>query len=190
MTPRCLLPYLAALLVLPPRPSAAGEPPPAPCAVADVATQAVRAALARAVRPMTWQPPPPRSAWWLLVPATVGLGLHDGVHAGTGWTDTLSGGSGRWSQFDSQWARLTLSWDLRPLAVNPSSKPPPDAAQRLEPMIKIESVAVRAADALRALRKAQALAASTTAGDPMCKDAQAEAEAAALVLDALVAASP
>lgn len=163
---------------------------PAPCAVADVSTQAVRAALARAVQPVAWLPPPPKSNWWLLVPASVGLGLHDGVHAGTGWIDTVAGGSGRWTQMDSQWARLTLSWDLRPLLVAPTPRPPPDVAQRLEPIIKVESIAVRAADALRALRKAQALAAMATAGDPMCKDAQAEAEAAALVLDALVAASP
>ncbi len=171
-------------------PPAAGAEPPAPCKVADVSTAAIRAALARAVQPTAWQPPAPTSRWWLLVPATVALGLHDGVHAGTGWTDTLAGGSGRWSQLDSQWARLTLSWDLRPLLATPAPRPPPDAAQRLEPIIKVESIAVRAADALRALRKAQALAAQAPAGDPMCRDAQAEAEAAALVLDALVAASP
>ncbi len=189
MSLHCCLLILIATFASWPTPGAAAETP-TPCTVADVPTQAVRAALARAVRPIPWQAPPPQSRWWLLVPASVGLGLHDGVHAGTGWTDTLAGGSGRWSQLDSQWARLTLAWDLRPLLATPPPRPPPDAAQRLEPIIKVESIAVRAAEALRALRKAQALAALAVAGDPMCKDAQAEAEAAALVLDALVAASP
>ncbi|MSQ83974.1 MAG: hypothetical protein EXR77_14015 [Myxococcales bacterium] len=168
---------------------AGAEAPVPPCVVADVTTAAIRQAFALAVRPTSPLPAAPApSAWWVLVPTHINLGMHDGVRAGLGYTDSQSGGAGRWTQFDDQWLRLSLSWDLRPLVPSAGSKVAPDWGQRLEPLIKVESLATRAADAVRTLRKAQTVAASAVAGEALCRQAQGEAEAAALILDALIAA--
>lgn len=165
------------------------DPAAKPCTVADVPNAAVRQAFAVAERPIAWIPPPPRSKWSVLVPAKVGLWLHDGVRAGIGWTDSFAGQSGRWTQFDDQFVRLLITWDLRPLTAQPPARRPPDLAERIEPLIKVEQLAQRAAEAIRALRKAQALAATTAEGEPLCREMQGEAEAAALILDALIAAA-
>lgn len=167
----------------------AAEPPPQPCVVADVPAEAVRDAFARAVRPVYVPPPPPVRRWVAWVPVHVGVGLHDGVRSALGWSETLAGPSGRWSQFDDQWVRLTIAWDLRPLTAEPPPRPVADMAQRLEPLLRAEQLAMRAAESVKSLRSAQLLASSALAGDPLCRQAQGEAEAAALVLDALIAAS-
>ncbi len=167
----------------------AADPLPKPCQVADVATVDVRDAFARAVRPVVVLPPPPVQRWVAWVPVQVALGLHDGVRSALAFSETLAGSSGRWTQFDDQSVRLTIAWDLRPLTAQALPRPVADMSQRLEPLLRVEQLALRAADALRALRSAQLLAATATQGEPLCRQAQGDAEAAALVLDALIAAA-
>jgi hypothetical protein len=157
-----------------------------PCHVATVATADLEAAMRSVVRPV-WRTPPPLRRWAALIPSQLSVGVHGGTRAGVGWTETLTGLNERWLQAAEQTVTVRLEWDLRdlgrtqPLAVL--------AETPLEVASRAEQLAQRAAESLRMLRRAEAAAAWSWQGEPLCRDAQADAESAAIVLRALIAAA-
>ncbi len=185
--PKLLLVVLLGLLVS--LPALSAEPVrPRPCAMPEFDGAQVLQALRQLARPVGLLPAQP-SRWTALVPEQVSVALHDGQRASLGWTDTLTGSTDRWTQYADWGVTLRLSWELKDLfrPAPPAQHPPAD--QRLQWALHTESLAQRLSQSLRQLRKAQALAATTAQGDPLCSEAQAEAEAALLVLLAVQAAS-
>ncbi len=177
---------LAAALVA--HSTAAAPPPPQPCTVADTAVAEVEAAFRMAVQPIAPAPPLQPKRWSVLLPVRVWLGGHDGVRAGLAWTETQSGLDGRWTQFADRAVNLRIEWDLRDLARDPLPAPRLTALQQVQLALHAEQLAAKVAEPLRQLRKAQAAARTLVEGDPLCSSAQADAEAAAFVLRAVVAA--
>lgn len=163
----------------------AAEPPrPRPCAMPELNSDEVLQALRQFSKPIAVVPTTP-SRWTALVPQQVGLTLHDGQRASLGWTDTLTGSTDRWTQYAAWGVSVRFSWELKELFRSTPAAVQPTQEQRLQWAMHTESLAQRLSQSLRQLRKAQALAATTAHGDPLCSEAQADAEAALLVLIAV-----
>ena len=161
------------------------EPPrPRPCAMPELNGDEVLQALRQLSKPVALLPATP-SRWTALVPQQVGLTLHDGQRASLGWTETLTGSTDRWTQYAAWGVSVHFSWELKELFRPAPSIVQPIPEQRLQWALHTESLAQRLSQSLRQLRKAQALAATTAHGDPLCSEAQADAEAALLVLIAV-----
>lgn len=173
-----------------PRPSA-GPPAPTPtptppvCEVGDLPEGALDSALAALTRapPVT----SPGRRWTALLPDRVSLGLREQLQEGTG---AYLGSTGLLTERAAATAAtgysVKLDWDLKPLWSPPPRPPPPSIEQRLETALKAEQLTARVAGHLRKLRAAQSVATQVRAGDPACFDAQADAEAALVVLLAVL----
>lgn len=162
----------------------------ATCPVADLGGTEILLLLQRLARPVLVHAPSP-SRWLALVPQQVGLTVQNGERASLGWTETLTTSSDRFSLYASWAVALRFSWDLKDLVRPALPEPVPTTEQRLQWALHTESLASRLSVPLRQLRRAQLLAATVESGDPACADAQADAEAALLVLQAVrIAAQP
>lgn len=163
----------------------AAEPPrPRPCAMPELNGDEVLQALRQLAKPVALLPASP-SRWTALFPQQVGLTLTDGERASLGWTESLTGSTDRWTQYAAWSVSVRFSWELKELFRPAPSVVQPTPEQRLQWALHTESLAQRLSQSLRQLRKAQALAATTAHGDPLCSEAQADAEAALLVLIAV-----
>ena len=155
----------------------------APCLVPEVAVGPLQHALARlSAKPFA---PPVEPAWWrLLIPRHVGAVLRQGQLAGDDWYMGLNGPTQRTVNHDDQALTLRLEWDLSPLWAPPAvvRASPTEELQRA---LHAEELARRVASQLQRIRKAQSIARQSQAGDYVCADAQGEAEAAAVVLNAI-----
>jgi hypothetical protein len=166
----------------------------APCRVVTLPHEPVLAALQRAGQaPAAVRPPPAPSRWWVLAPTNVSLTARDGVRQSLGYVDLASGMvSERTAMLADTGLAIRLDWDLRPLWQPRPTAPLVSAEarldQRLAAHLRLEQLAQRTADHWLALRKAGALARGLQEGEPLCWEAQAEAEAAALALLALQSA--
>lgn len=177
--------WLMALAVL--WPVAAGAQP---CSMPDLGGTEILQLIQQIARPAVAQPQV-ASRWTALVPQQFGLTVHGGERASLGWTDTLTTSTERFSQYASWGVSMRFGWDLRDLVRPAPAALQPTTEQRLQWALHTESLASRLAQPLRLLRTAQLLAATAQRGDPICAEAQADAEAALLVLQAVrVAAQP
>lgn len=165
----------------------------APCAVQTVPQSVVHDALRRAAQPpRPLAPPQPPSRWWVLVPAHVQLTARDGVRQSLGYVDLASGlVSERTAMLADRGLNLQLDWDLRPLWQRPERPVALSVDQRLEQrlsaQLRLEQLTARLAGHWQALRKAEATAMGLQAGEPLCVETQADAEAASLALYGVVA---
>ncbi len=168
----------------------AGQALAATCPMADLGGSDILQLLQQLGRPTLAQPEP-QSRWAALLPQQVGLTVHNGQRASVGWTDTPTTSTERYGQYASWGVSVRLGWDLKEL-LRPAPLPQlPTTDQRLQWALHTESLASRLAVPLRQLRRAQLLATTAQRGDPVCAEAQAEAEAALLVLQAVrIAAQP
>ncbi len=157
----------------------------APCRVPDVPTQALRIALGQAVAP---KPVPilEIDRWRAALPVRMSASMHNGWLEGDGWSATSAGPSQRTSSSASLGYAIHLQWDLHGLWARAPLRAGPTTAERLQRALHAEELARRAAAQLQRLRRAQALASQAQDGDYVCQDAQAEAEAAALVLGVMI----
>lgn len=165
----------------------------APCSVQTVPQTVVQDALRRAAQPPRPLPVPQQpSRWWVLVPAHVQLTARDGVRQSLGYVDLASGlVSERTAMLADRGLSLQLDWDLRPLWQRPERAQLPSVEQRLEQrltaQLRLEQLTSRLASHWQALRKAEAAAMSLQAGEALCVEVQADAEAASLALYGVVA---
>ncbi len=170
---------VAVLLLSLPRPAQAR-----PCVVPQAPVSAIAQLLERSAEP---HPPAllqPPNRWKALLPTHLSAGLRGGVTNGDGWYDSAAGLFEHTLISNVQMWHVNFAWDLRPLwASQPTLHlPAEDFAGR---MLKVEELARRAATQVAHVRKAQALATQAQEGDYVCQDAQADAEAALLILRAL-----
>ena len=162
----------------------------APCPMPDLGGAEILQLIQQLGRPVLAQPAP-QSRWTALVPQQVGLSMNSGERASLGWTDTLTTSTDRFSQYASWGVSVRFSWDLKDLMRPAQPALQPTTEQRLQWALHTESLASRLAQPLRQLRTAQLLASTAQRGEPMCAEAQADAEAALLVLQAVrIAAQP
>jgi hypothetical protein len=158
-----------------------------PCPVPDAPAAVVDQVLTRWARPTVPLSRPSPARWTALLPARVTAGARDGDHAGTGYYLGVSGSEsmrGLWGRDRALFVRA--EWDLRPLW-QPAALPE-TATATAGHAEKVEEIARRAAAQVKALRKAQIQALAVREGEVGCRDAQADAEAALIVLHALLAA--
>jgi hypothetical protein len=171
------MPLLVSLVILPTLAHAA------PCLVSDVAVAGLRAALHRtsAVHVL---PAPSLDRWRAALPVRMSAGIHNGSAVGDAWYlgNTLTE---RTSNTTSLGFSVRFEWDLRPLFAKAPTRLGPTPSERLQHALHTEELARRVATQLARLRKAQALATQAQDGDYVCADAQADAEAALLVLGAI-----
>lgn len=156
-----------------------------PCRVPDVPVAALRSALQRTSAVPVRLPPTP-DRWRAAFPVRVSAGLHNGSSVGDAWylgttlTERTSTGS-------TLGYSVRLEWDLRPLWAKAPSWHGPTPTERMQHALHAEELARRVATQVAKVRKAQALAAQAQDGDYVCADAQADAEAALLVLEVITA---
>jgi hypothetical protein len=155
----------------------------APCVVPEVAVARLQQTLERlSARPLV---PSVEPAWWrVLVPRHVGAVVRQGQLAGDDWYMGLNGPTQRTVNHGDQALTLRLEWDLSPLWTMPVA-PRPSPTEELQRALHAEELARRLSTQLQRIRKAQAVALQAQAGDYVCADARAEAEAAAVVLTAI-----
>lgn len=155
--------------------------PPAPMAE----LQQALGALGRTPPPKVVQNP---SRWLALLPAHVSAGIRDARLEQTSWFVSETSLTQRVSDGASLAWSVRLDWDLRPLWLMPSQRVLPGES-RLEHAQKAEHLAERIGNHLQVLRKAEALAVQLQEGDLLCRETQAEAEAALLVLGTVLHAA-
>lgn len=161
-----------------------------PCPMPDLGGAEILQWIQQIGRPTLTQPQVP-SRWAALVPQQLGLTVHGGERASLGWTDTLTTSTDRFSQYASWGLSVRFAWDLKDLLRPTPRALQPTTEQRLQWALHTESLASRLAQPLRQLRTAQLLASTAQRGDPICAEAQADAEVALLVLQAVrMAAQP
>ncbi len=158
-----------------------------PCALTELPMAQIQhalASLAHAPPPRVFVPP---SRLRGLLPTRMVAGMRNGAFDEVAWymantpTEKLSNGT------NIGWT-LRFDWDLRPLWA--SAGPPLVAAdQHLARAERVEHVAERVALQLNHWRKAESLALQVSAGDLLCREAQADAEAALLVLVSVLEAA-
>ena len=161
-----------------------------PCALPPLPLGEIRqalSALSQAPPPRPWSPP---SRLRGLLPAHVSMGVRNGIYDQAGWYAGATSLSERaTSRVDTGWW-LRMDWDLRPLWW-PGQPLHPPADQHLARAERAERLAERVSAEVRSVHKAQSLALQVSEGDLLCKEAQAEVEAALVVIESvLVAARP
>lgn len=171
------LPIALALLLAPTAARAA------PCLMPEVAVAPLQHALERlSARPLVQSVEP---AWWrVLIPRHLGAVVRQGQLAGDDWYMGLNGPTQRTVNHGDQALTLRIEWDLSPLWTMPVA-PRPSPTEELQRALHAEELARRLSTQLQRIRKAQAVALQAQAGDYVCADARAEAEAAAVVLMAI-----
>ena len=153
----------------------------APC----VLPRAPQAELERALAILA-QPPPqrviqPPSRWKGLLPTRLSMGVRNGTFDQNGYYIGSSSLSERTlGGTDTGWW-LRMDWDLRPLWWTAQATAPASDVHLIRTE-RAEHLAERVGVQLNHLRKAESLALQVSDGDLLCQEAQADAEAALLVI--------
>jgi len=159
-----------------------------PCQIAAVPMPEIQHALG-----VLSQAPPPRpfvapSRLRSLVPMRVSMGVRNTAYdqsayymGATSLSERASGGT------DTGWW-VRLDWDLRPLWWTSLPAAPP-ADQTLNRAERTERLAERLSIQLGHWHKAESLALQVSDGDLLCREAQADAETALLVIAAVLNAA-
>lgn len=149
------------------------------------------AELQQSLAAMSRTPPPrivqPLSRWRGLLPVRLMMGMRNGTFDETAWYMTTTPTEKIASGTNLGWS-LRMDWDLRPLwaSQTPVFLPGETHLARAERAVHL---AERVGAQLQTLRKAEALAMQLENGDLLCKETQAEAEAALLVLQTVLEAA-
>ena len=159
-----------------------------PCVLPDVSMPVLREALQRLTLPPRVVAPPEPSRWRGLLPTRMYVLLRGGQRAGN-YTNEIGPPLERDVYLVDQGLSLRFDWDLRPLWAPAHAPRQPSADVYLSHAVHAEELAARVARQLKELRKAQGLAQMAVDGDPVCQDARADAEAALLVLESVVASA-
>lgn len=159
-----------------------------PCLVADVSMPVLREALRRLSQPPVVVAPDEPSRWRGLLPTRMNVLLRGGQRAGT-YVTAVGTPSERDVYLADQGMTLRFDWDFKTLWTAPRGPRAPSPEALLNHAVHAEELSARVARQLASLRKAQSMAQLAENGDPVCQDARADAEAALLVLESVVASA-
>ncbi len=159
-----------------------------PCALPEVPRAEIQHALG-----MLGHAPPPRvvvppSRFRGLLPTRLSVTVRNGVFDQTGYYLGATSLSERLMSGTDTGFAVRMDWDLRPLWWLPAA-PYVVPDQHLARAERAEHLAERIALQLNQLRKAESLALQVSEGDLLCREARSDAEAALLVIEAVLNAA-